>query len=74
MQARLWAELGEIRANSKAAAEGMGEFSGQMKSLDRRVRVIENLKHKVMGIVAIATLIGGAVWAWVMDHMLPKGH
>lgn len=65
---RLWSELGEIRANSKATAEGIESITGQVKSIDRRVRVIENLKHKVMGMVAIATLIGGAIWAWVMDH------
>lgn len=74
MMARLWSELGEIRANSKAAVEGIESTNDWVRSIDKRVRVIENLKHKIMGMVAVITLIGGAVWAWIMESLIPKSH
>lgn len=74
MMSRLWSELGEIRANSKAAVEGIESTNDRVRSIDKRVRVIENLKHKMMGMVAIVTLIGGAIWAWIMEAIVPRSH
>jgi DNA repair ATPase RecN len=74
MMSRLWSELGEIRANSKATADGIEFTNDRVRSIDKRVRVIENLKHKIMGMVAVVTLIGGAVWAWIMEAIVPRSH
>lgn len=69
MAARLWSELGEIRANTKTAVAGVESLHADMSSVRNRVAKLEGFKQRIMGMVAVVSLIGTLAWNWVENRM-----
>lgn len=65
MTPELYIMLGEIKANQAALLSMFTESTDRYEALNSRVTSLEHLKTKVLGGLAVVSLVAGVVWKFI---------